>query len=111
MLFVSFWNRLIKRSWDLQTTIEERGRRWIRKTGLGFIVLLFGFSLIAEGFIGVLYYQLLDRGIKYLIVGDPSMNDGGPPLYVNPIMVLVFGLMVVLILLLEKRSEMKLKKR
>jgi len=76
---------------------------------LGFIVGLFGFSLIAEGFIGIMYYQFLDRGIKYLILGDPSTNDPGPPLYLNPVMIVVWGLMIVLILLLMERSKLTRK--
>lgn len=73
--------------------------------GAGFIVGLFGVSLIAEGFFGILYYQLLDRGVKYLVIGDPFTGDPGPPLYLNPVMIIVWGLLIVLILLLEKRKK------
>ena len=103
MLSDSFWSRLINRAWDLQNYLEARGRRWIHKMGLGFIVGLFGFSLIAEGFIGIIYYQFCDKGIRYLINGD---KYGNVPLYFNPVMIIIWGFMIVLILLLKKREQL-----
>jgi hypothetical protein len=99
-------NDFLDHAWDLQDRFEFRVSRWIRRIGPGFIVGLFGFSLIAEGFIGILYYQLCDRGIKYLINGDPSTSDPGPPLFLNPVMIVVWGFMIILILLLEKRAKL-----
>lgn len=99
MLSDSFWSRLLDRAWELQTTIEARGRRWIHKMGLGFIVGLFGFSFIAMGFVGIIYFHFFDRGIAYLINGPSGI-------FFNPIYHVIWGFMIVLILLLIKRSEL-----
>jgi hypothetical protein len=104
----SSWNKFFDRAWDLQATIEARGRRWIRKMGPGFLVGLVGFSLIACGFFGVVYYQTCDRGIVYLIKGDKD-GDTDVPTYVNPIMILLYGFIVVFLVLLKKWSELTRK--
>jgi hypothetical protein len=91
------------RGWEIQTSLEEKGRRWVRRIGAGFIVGLFGFSLIAYGFLGVVYYQMFDRGIPYLINGG---KYSCLPIYMNPLLFLVLGFMIVLFLLLEKQAEL-----
>ncbi len=76
--------------------------------GSGFIVGLFGFSLIAYGFAGTVYYQMLDKGIVYLINGGKYTNL---PLYLNPLLYLILGLLIVLILLLSNLSKVNNVKR
>jgi len=95
---------LLNKAREKQDIIESRGRRFIQKTGPGFIVGLFSFSLIACGTVGVIYYHFFDKGIKYLITGG---KYDAVPIYANPLFIILFGFMILIFLLMEKISEQK----
>ncbi len=101
-----FFSNRIESARDLQHKIDDRGRRWIRRIGPGFIAGLFGFSLIAWGFLGVVYFEMFDRGVVYLINGG---KYEALPVYFNPLLHLIIGFLIVLILLLGKRAELTKK--
>lgn len=90
-------NRFLVRAQDIQGSFERKSALFLKRIGVDFLFLLFGFALLVLGLLGIFTYLItMGDGFDYLLNGNDKSII---PLYLNPLLHFVVGGFFMLIVL------------